>query len=275
MLHPVFGEFEDNLHDLSLQTPGDHAFVREFCDKSGVFFKKEKERENVIWGLLKEYLRNITSPKIETGSIISCDGCITGNSPFPIYAILVVENELGSTKTMKYFQGMAYYARFCIQGMESKSSAYLSSTCPPFLIEIQGPQIRVSAMTFQDGVTSTFLTDIVNIVHSNSMKLASVFTALRMGLDSLAAFYDSIPGKAEGSKRLPFLDSVVPYSFQLYNPKYSFQRRIDGKQLVFLAEDANKREVVIKFCRRYGDKVCFVLTSVVNGHIAFIMWHVL
>jgi hypothetical protein len=118
-------------------------------------------------------------------------------------------------------------------------------------------------MTFQDQVTSTFLTDFVNITHSNSMKLASIFRALKLGLDSLETFYGSIQGKVEGSKWLAFLESLVPYSLWL-KPKFSFKTHIGIKQLVFLAEDANKQEVVIKFCKRYGDKVCFVLISVVN-----------
>ncbi|KAG0603954.1 hypothetical protein M758_10G133400 [Ceratodon purpureus] len=181
-----------------------------------------------------------------------CDGCIRGNSPFPIYAIFEVENELASTSTLKDFQGLAYYSRFCIVGKES--TAYLFSTCPAFLIELRGPHIRVTAMTYQDQVTASFLTCVENIVHSNSMRLASVFKALKLGLDSLETFYDSIQGKAEGSKRLPFLDKFAPYSLWL-NPNYKFKNSIGNKQLVFLAEDANKREVVIKFCRRYGDRV--------------------
>ena len=118
-------------------------------------------------------------------------------------------------------------------------------------------------MTFQDRVTFTFLTDFVNIAHLNSMKLASVFRALKLGLDSLETFYGSIRGEVEGSKCLPFLNSDVPYSLWL-KPKFSFKTHIGNKQLLFLAEDANKQEIVIKFYRRYGDKVCFVLISVVN-----------
>jgi hypothetical protein len=134
-LHPAFGEFEDNLHDPCLLTRDDHAFVREFCDKSLQFFGKEIDRQNVILALLTEYLRrDISSPKIEDGSNISCDGCISGNSPFPIYAILEVENELGSTETLKYFQGLACYSRFYIEGRAT--SAFLFSSCPTFLIEI-------------------------------------------------------------------------------------------------------------------------------------------
>jgi hypothetical protein len=164
---------------------------------------------------------------------------------------------------LKYFQGLAYYSQFCIQGMENRSRAFFFSTCPTFLIEIQGPHIKVSAITFQDRVTSTFLTDFINIAHSNSMKLASIFRALKLGLDSLETFYGVIQDKVEGSNRLAFLESLVPYSLWL-KPKFSFKTHIGNKQLVFLAEDANKREVVIKFCKRYGDKVCFVLISVVN-----------
>ena len=125
LLHLVFGEFEDNLHNLCLQTRDDHAFVKEFCKRSEPFLKKEIDHQNETWGLLKVYLKtNITSPRIEARSGIYCDGCISGNSPFPIYAILEVENELGSTSTLKCFQSLSYYSRFCIQGMQSSSRAY-------------------------------------------------------------------------------------------------------------------------------------------------------
>jgi hypothetical protein len=137
LLYPVFGKFEDNLHNPCLQTRDDYAFVQEFCDKSVRFFKKEIDRQIKIRGLLKQYLkRDITSPRIDGGSSIYCDGCISGNFLFLIYAILEVENELGSTSTLKYFQGLAYYSRFCIQRMENRSKALFFSTCPTFLIEI-------------------------------------------------------------------------------------------------------------------------------------------
>jgi hypothetical protein len=83
-------------------------------------------------------------------------------------------------------------------------------------------------MTFQDRVTSTFLTDFVNIAHSNSMKLASIFRALKLGLGSLEAFYGGIQGKGEGSEWPAVLKSLLPYSFWL-KPKFSFKKRIDGQ----------------------------------------------
>ena len=132
--------------------------------------------------------RNIISLRIEARSGIYCNGCSSDNFSFPIYAILEVENEFGFTNTLKCFRGSSYYSWFYIQGTLSSRRAYFSFTCPTFLIGIQGPHIRVSAMTFQDKATSIFLTNIINVVHSNSIELAFVFKALKLSLDSLETF---------------------------------------------------------------------------------------
>lgn len=94
----------------------------------------------------------------------------------------------------------------------------------------------------------------VNVAHSNSDKLAPIFKALKLGLDSLETFYGGIHGKSEESKRLGFLNQLAPSSLWL-KPKFTFKIRISNKKLVFLAEDANQLELVIKFCKRYGEKV--------------------
>ena len=74
LLHPTFGEFEDNLHNPYLLTRDDHAFVREFCDKSVQFFGKEIDQQSKIWAIFWEYLkRDISSSKIKAASNIRCD----------------------------------------------------------------------------------------------------------------------------------------------------------------------------------------------------------
>ena len=37
LLHSIFGEFENNSHNLCLQTRDDHAFVKEFCKRNEPF----------------------------------------------------------------------------------------------------------------------------------------------------------------------------------------------------------------------------------------------
>ena len=259
LLHPVFGEFVDNLQNKSLRTRNDHSLVRDFCNVSLKFFRKDSDRQVEINELLEPYFdTKISTQRIKGGSTIQVDGCISGSTVFPVYAILEVENELGSTTTMKNFQGLAYYSRFCLEGRKNGDNAFLLSNCPAFLLEVQGPQIRVSAMTFLDQVTSTFLTNIVNVVHSNNEELASIFKALKLGLKSLQKFYDDIQGEMQASKWFHMLDKLVPFSLWL-KPKYTEITTLGGKALVFLAEDASQRKVVLKFCKRYGHMVCCLL----------------
>ena len=68
LLHPVFGEFMDNLQKTSLQIRCDHSFVQDFCNISRTFFRYEVDRSAEIMGLLERYLgTEISAPRVQDG----------------------------------------------------------------------------------------------------------------------------------------------------------------------------------------------------------------
>ena len=55
------------------------------------------------------------------------------------YAIFEYANELGSTKSDKYFQGQSYYGYLIL---DSRMQHVRPGSTPCFLVEIQGPHLR-------------------------------------------------------------------------------------------------------------------------------------
>jgi hypothetical protein len=259
LMHPVFGTFVQNLRNASLPTREDYAFVREFCQKSSEFYDYELDRQTALASLLGPYLKRTVEPrKINS---FKADGYIGSRTGFPVYSIVEVENELGSTTVDKFFQGQRYYAEFCDTARSSSDSSaiFTSCNCPVFLVEFRGVQMRISAMAYFDRVHTSMLTDLVNLSWP-SENLPHIFRALKVGIDSLDVFYEEVEHVGRTSTRLNWLKKVVPYPVW-WNPRYIFKQLLssDSEKHIFLAEDDQKRMVVIKFSRRYGEEVSILL----------------
>ena len=261
LMHPAFGSFVQNLRNSSLPRREDYAFVREFCQKSSEFYKNEHDRQTALMSLLVPYLkRSVDSRKINNFEV---NGYIGRRTGFPVYSIIEVENELGSTTIDKFFQGQRYYAEFCDTARASNDSSaiFTSCNCPVFLVEFRGVQMRISAMAYFDRVHTSMLTDLVNISWP-SENLPHIFKSLKVGIDSLELFYIQVEQGGMTSTRGNWLEKVVPYPVW-WNPRYIFKEvllKSSGlEKHIFLAEDNQKRMVVIKFSRGYGDKVSILL----------------
>jgi hypothetical protein len=259
LMHPVFGTFVQNLRNASLPTREDYAFVREFCQKSSEFYDYELDRQTALASLLGPYLKRTVEPrKINS---FKADGYIGSRTGFPVYSIVEVENELGSTTVDKFFQGQRYYAEFCDTARSSSDSSaiFTSCNCPVFLVEFRGVQMRISAMAYFDRVHTSMLTDLVNLSWP-SENLPHIFRALKVGIDSLDVFYEEVEHVGRTSTRVNWLKKVVPYPVW-WNPRYIFKQLLssDSEKHIFLAEDDQKRMVVIKFSRRYGEEVSILL----------------
>lgn len=196
------------------------------------------------------------SMKINTFEV---DGYIGRRKGFPAFSIIEVENELGSTTVDKFFQGQRYYREFChfAQASNDSSAIFTSCNCPVFLVEFRGVQMRISAMAYFDRVHTSMLTDLVNISWP-SENLPCIFKSWKLGIDSLKSFYMQVEQGGITSTRGNWLEKGVPYPVW-WNPRYSFKEVLLKEKRIFLAEDHQKRMVVIKFSKDYGDKVSILV----------------
>ena len=260
LMHPVFGTFMQNVRNASLPTREDYAFVQEFCLKSSEFYNNERDRQTALKNLLKPYLWRTVDPREINGYEV--DGYIGRCTGFPVYSILEFENELGSTSVDKYFHGQRCYAEFCdiARSNTCDSAIFTSCNCPAFLVEFRGAQMRISAMGYFDRVHTSMLTDLVNLSWGNE-NLPRIFKALKVGIDNLQLFYEEVEDVGRTSTRVNWLEKVVPYPVW-WNPRYTFKKSLrtsDLRKHLFLAEDDQKQNVLIKFSNRYGEEVSILL----------------
>ena len=257
LMHPAVGSFVQNLRNSSLPKREDYAFVQEFCETSSLFYKYEAHRQDKLFRLLEIYLRKIVAPQKKINNF-EVDGYIGRDTGFPVYSIIEVENELGSTNVDKFFQGQRYYAEFyhIAQANNDSSAIFTSCNCPAFLVEFRGFQMRISAMVYFDRVHTSMLTDLVNISWPSD-NLPHIFKSWKVGIDSLESFYEGVEQRRMTSTRGNWLEKEVPYPVW-WNPRYTFKSS-DFDKRMFLAEDNQKQMLVIKFSRRYGDEVSILL----------------
>jgi hypothetical protein len=272
LVDPLFGQLQDSMSSGSIDSK-DVAMAQHIINSSSKFYANEGLRYSaVLKACLPEYLRCTAygvSPKAARQGVESADGSLIWSSSTSTSsssssassasgrACLVyikAKNEMGVSGDA-YVQGTAYYAK------DVASDEYCHwvarSRCPALLLELVGPNMRVSGLALQGGkVSAQPLTDYITLLQlpgaEHIGRIARVLAALRRMLPKLAMHYSLLQATPPAATS-PAL-SPLPYPLlgvQGAAPA-TMGEPAQHRQLLYQVATSEGALQLVKFCQRYG-----------------------
>ena len=134
----------------------------------------------------------------------------------------------------------------------------LGSCSPCFLVEIAGPWITVFGAVYMQKVIVQRLAGPIYLPPQRLHPYSTIniplrlFYALRRALRDLRQYYESLPRQMSFSRFFPFVRSYMLPSGDTVNLDYVAPLSLDESRAVYLARQADGREVVVKFPLTYN-----------------------
>ena len=264
---PIFGRFLDvmtapvtSLGDLQLES----ACAMQLCQTMPNSYAVEVERQDVFLRALEEFLDDrVEGFSPAAGSTSRSDGGIQARFRSMLIMLLLIEikNELALGEGDPTFQSM----RFTELQLEAPALKALrdSDVCPALLLEVLGPQFRLSALTWMPSghVLCEPLTPLLHMLPLTGQPqqlddLVRALCAMRRALEELREHYTQVvaqlataPG-ADGEAVVPDSSTALPYPLRDGNMFADVEHFSPGKLLYEATLVATGERVCIKFAPR-------------------------
>ncbi|KAG2423370.1 hypothetical protein HYH02_015342 [Chlamydomonas schloesseri] len=195
LIHPIFGEVRDLLDSDTAVDQATIDVARQLCSVGARVYDSEAQLTSACRGLLQPYLATEDAVTIKSGfarNKVSPDWALGDSAKDPSNVFLIFEAKPGIGGTGDpNFQGANYHLHFFRRRVDS--AIFQTTFCPTFLLEVVGPQVRLSAVAWLDRVTIFPLTPLLNLLPAHPitdvllMPVARMLAALRLGVRKLAA----------------------------------------------------------------------------------------
>ncbi|KAM6489346.1 hypothetical protein JOM56_015247 [Amanita muscaria] len=172
-------------------------------------------------------------------------------------AVVEIKLELGIGGDAKT-QAQQSYARIC--SLPEHDRVRLSSCSPCFLVEIAGPWITVLGAVYVQRVIVQRLAGPIylspQLLHPYSTIdiPLRLFCALRRALGDLRQYYGRLPHQMSSSRFFPSVRSYTLPSGVTVNLDYVVLLSPDDSRAIYLARQADGKEVVVKFSLTYNTR---------------------
>jgi hypothetical protein len=136
----------------------------------------------------------------------------------------------------------------------------LASCSPCFLVEIACPWITVLGAVYMQKVIVQHLAGPIYLLPQRLHPYSTIniplrlFYALRRALQDLRQYYESLPRQMSFSRFFPFVRSYRLPSADTVNLDYIAPLSPDESRAIYLAKQADGREVVVKFSLTYNTR---------------------
>ncbi|KAG9310551.1 hypothetical protein JVU11DRAFT_9099 [Chiua virens] len=253
LLHSVFAQFKDDIHNISL-TAADDIFVIDLANAMCKIYSDEARRVEEIKSVLKTYDIYLNISRTHTAGF-ETDGDMSTLGYR--YVLAEFKNEVGCVAKEPYFQEIAYYLEFT----RTEAVKMSHSPLPCLLMSIYGSNIDFAGIAWNLRPTAQLLARVAFHVHSTDtadlLVLARHMAAFREASRTLKEYYNHLESP-ESSRLSPpqLFPHPAWYTSRITQQRVEiiYKHQISEKQLVFFGfEDSDKGlPICIKFVRQYS-----------------------
>ncbi|KAJ7596060.1 hypothetical protein C8J56DRAFT_1043162 [Mycena floridula] len=273
--HPVFAQFRAKLRSpisptLPFELRAKTAEMMRFC--SGIQIMENPRTEptrSVLSRILESPLLKSVNVDMSAADHVVLSLKTKVNQ---MAALVIVEEkgELGSGGSEPSVQGTFSWLKFWVAELVQK--LFHGCCCPTFIVGIAGPWLVILGAAFPGFPIVQRLTDYIwlgiSAVGDEAQvdRVAHILHALKGSVDDLRLYYEALEPKplTANTPHPRFFPSITSYSRDgiIVNFSYIAPLEPESACIIFLAQEDEGRQVVVKFVHRYGLQVHQLLAQV-------------
>ncbi|KAH9900882.1 hypothetical protein C8Q73DRAFT_786312 [Cubamyces lactineus] len=264
--HPAFAIFLGHANDPILSVPDDIVkTTAQFMLSQSQIATAENQRTNTrlhLGNLLGiPAIQNLNRNRTSSDHIIT----IPAEEKICEQAALAIVEEKGELGTSgePSVQGSFSYYEFWNDADRPK--LLQACSCPSFIISVAGPWLVICGAIYTSLPIVHRLTDYIWLGYGRAiddahvLRVARILYALRLGMQSLKTYYETLEYDPEDttSRYFPLATSYVQPNGEKVEFKYNAPLKVgDLSCVTYLATDCRdpQRKFIVKFVERYGEK---------------------
>ncbi|KAI0752049.1 hypothetical protein C8Q74DRAFT_1308285 [Fomes fomentarius] len=263
--HPAFATFLGCANDASLSVPDDVVkTTAQFMLCQSQIATAEKLRRDT-----RKHLKKLVGYSV--GQKLNWYGTSSDHimtlalevEPYEQASLALIEEkaELGTSGEGSVQGSFSYYEYW---NDDDRKNLLQACFCPSFIVSVAGPWLVVCGAIYTSLPIVHRLTDYIWLGYSRAiddaytLRVARVFYALRLGIQSLKTYYETLKYNPEDttSRYFPLATSCILPNGEKLEFKYETPLKVgDLSCVTYLATDCKnpQRRFVVKFVERYGE----------------------